>query len=439
MMKDDPEGGEDVAMTTPLTNGGHEAGDGTGGEDMMIPSGGDGLVTATKKRATRTVARPGTIAVKGSAKKKVGTTRIKKQTSPETVTAKFIKYAALFLLVAQMVGLVLLMRYSRTIHDPNQPLYLASSAVFVMEVMKLVICLLVVAIQSNGALLAELYLHLVQSPMEIVKLTIPSLLYTVQNNLLYLALTNLDAATYQVCYQLKILTTALFSALLLQRKFSGQKWMSLIILTIGVAIVQISGSGDQHTSGTEKSEQQEEDEQQQQQNRIIGLVAVLCAACTSGFSGVYFEKILKGSRTSLWIRNIQMGLPSIIIAYITIFVKDGPAVKTQGILGGYSSIVWTVVTVQAVGGLIVATVVKYADNVLKVFATSFSIVISCIISAFLFDFHPTWMFLGGASLVVTATVMYSSPEAQETKSLKVRKKSTSTTPILPTTTAADKK
>ena len=105
-----------------------------------------------------------------------------------------------------------------------------------------------------------------------------------------------------------------------------------------------------------------------------------------------------------------MGLPSVMIAYITVYVKDAAAVRQQGFLGGYSSIVWTVVTVQAVGGLIVATVVKYADNVLKVFATSFSIVISCIISAFLFDFHPTMSFLVGASLVVTATVMYSSPE-----------------------------
>lgn len=132
-------------------------------------------------------------------------------------TAKAIKYAALFLLVAQMVGLVLLMRYSRTIpRDPGQPLYLASTAVFVMEMMKFIICCVVIAYQSGGALISELNTHVIQAPMEVAKLCVPSLLYCVQNNLLYFALTNLDAATYQVCYQLKILTTALFSAVLLQ-------------------------------------------------------------------------------------------------------------------------------------------------------------------------------------------------------------------------------
>jgi solute carrier family 35 (UDP-sugar transporter), member A1/2/3 len=74
--------------------------------------------------------------------------------------------------------------------------------------------------------------------------------------------------------------------------------------------------------------------------------------------------------------------------------------------------VWTVVTVQAAGGLIVAVVVKYADNVLKVFATSFSIVISCIISSIWFDFHPNLLFLIGAGLVVVATAMYSAPEGR---------------------------
>jgi len=396
----------------------------------------------------------------------------------ESAQAKLIKYAALFLLVAQMVGLVLLMRYSRTARDPNQPLYLASTAVFVMEVMKLVICFLVIAYQAGNVaqFLADLKLHILQSPYEILKLCVPSLLYTVQNNLLYLALTNLDAATYQVCYQLKILTTALFSAVLLGRKFSRTKWLSLVILTIGVAIVQSSGSGDQHSTGKAAAaaaehhhvvqhdqegsaaaehaqrEALEKDHSGGQaavaavaaaaaaaaaesHNRFVGLVAVLCAACTSGFSGVYFEKILKGSRTSLWIRNVQMGLPSTIIAYLTVYAKDSAAILSQGFLGGYTPIVWTVVTVQAVGGLIVAVVVRYADNVLKVFATSFSIVVSCIISAFLFDFHPSIAFMVGASLVVSATEMYSSPEGGPIKR-KRRIKATSKGPVLPMTSSS---
>jgi UDP-sugar transporter A1/2/3 len=231
-----------------------------------------------------------------------------------------------------------------------------------------------------------------------LKLCVPSLLYTVQNNLLYLALTNLDAATYQILYQLKILTTALFSATMLGRQFSATKWCSLVVLTAGVAVVQVSGSGDSHANGNED------------RNRFVGLVAVLCASCTSGFSGVYFEKILKGSETTLWVRNIQMGIPSMIIALVTVFLGDSEEVSRKGFFVGYSPLVITVITVQAVGGLIVAVVVKYADNVLKVFASSFSILFSCIISAFAFDFRPNVLFLVGAFLVILSTAMYSKPE-----------------------------
>ena len=31
-------------------------------------------------------------------------------------------------------------------------------------------------------------------------------------------------------------------------------------------------------------------------NQFIGLIAVLSACCSSGFAGVYFEKILKGTK-----------------------------------------------------------------------------------------------------------------------------------------------
>ena len=78
-----------------------------------------------------------------------------------------------------------------------------------------------------------------QKPTETLKLLIPSGLYTLQNNLLFIALSNLDAATYQVTYQLKILTTAVFSVIMLGKKLDMYKWVSLVILTIGVSFVQV--------------------------------------------------------------------------------------------------------------------------------------------------------------------------------------------------------
>jgi len=200
----DHEGGNSEMMTTV------EVGSGSNAEERehLIPSSTTADDGAAKQRGKRTPGSTPSRAGKGTKDTQ------KKKTED---TAKAIKYLALLLLVAQMVGLVLLMRYSRTIsREPGQPLYLASTAVFVMEVMKFVICCIVITYQSGGNLLGELNKHVIQEPIEVAKLCVPSLLYCVQNNLLYLALTNLDAATYQVCYQLKILTTALFSAILLQ-------------------------------------------------------------------------------------------------------------------------------------------------------------------------------------------------------------------------------
>ena len=41
--------------------------------------------------------------------------------------------------------------------------------------------------------------------------------------------------------------------------------------------------------------------------QFVGLVAVLTACCSSGFAGVYFEKILKGTKATIWMRNVQLG------------------------------------------------------------------------------------------------------------------------------------
>ena len=56
-----------------------------------------------------------------------------------------------------------------------------------------------------------------------------------------------------------------------------------------------------------------------------------------------------------------------VLSGLSVYVKDSEAIATGGWLQGYNNITWTVVVLQGVGGLTVAVVVKYADNILKVF------------------------------------------------------------------------
>jgi UDP-sugar transporter A1/2/3 len=135
---------------------------------------------------------------------------------------------------------------------------------------------------------------------------------------------------------------------------------------------------------------------------------VLCASVLSGFAGVYFERILKGSTTTLWVRNIQMGIPSIFLALLGVFSADFDSVTTSGFFAGYSTLVWVVILLQALGGLVVAVVVKYADNILKGFAASFSIITAIALSYALFhDFDPDIIFTAGAILVNVSMYVYS--------------------------------
>jgi len=78
-----------------------------------------------------------------------------------------------------------------------------------------------------------------------------------------------------------------------------------------------------------------------------------------------------------------------------------------GFFFGYNTIVWINIIIQAAGGLLVALVIKYADNILKGFATSIAIIVSCLASAYLFNTVINMVFAFGTLLVVVSVVLYS--------------------------------
>ena len=75
-------------------------------------------------------------------------------------------------------------------------------AVLMAELFKLFSCIWLVFREEGSAAKLTKALHstIVQQPIDTMKVCVPSLVYVVQNNLLYVAASHLDAATYQVCH-----------------------------------------------------------------------------------------------------------------------------------------------------------------------------------------------------------------------------------------------
>jgi len=299
-----------------------------------------------------------------------------------------------------------MLRYSRI----SGVRYLSSTAVFIAELLKLIICVVVVIFthtnRGGESATQSLYRQIFLQWRDTIKLAVPAGLYSIQNNLLFFALSNLEAATYQIIYQSKILTTAMFSVLLLGKKLNMKRWLSLIVLMTGVIVVETTIEGVNHMdSKPEKKNQYPK----------MGLIAVALACLSSGFAGVYFEKILKGSKTTLWIRNIQLAIFGVISSFIAIFVNDKDEVIENGFFQGYNFIVLIVILAQAYGGLVIALVMKYADNIMKGFAVGLSIVINSILSVYIFDFIVTPFFVIGALLVITSMYVYGTSNGKSVK------------------------
>lgn len=338
------------------------------------------------------------------------------------------------------------MHYSRIMpgYDASSR-YFVSTAVFLNEVIKFFFCLFV-AIRQAGlkSTLKEVFSG------DSWKLAIPAFLYTLQNSLQYTAVSNLDAATFQVTYQLKILTTAFFSVTMLKRSLSRNQWISLVLLTAGIAMVQVTpeafqdflASASYYVTGVSPAVDEEKvggsvrllarvaEGIEEEANTQLGLVAVVIACMSSGLAGVYFEKVLKGTNASLWVRNVQLSGYSLFPAFfLGVLVKDGSKVREFGFFHGYNGVVWTAILLQAFGGIVVALCVKFADNIAKNFATSISILVSFVASVYFFDFVVTVNFVLGASTVIFATFLYAKPDSSSGSS--------ADKPLLPRTSSPD--
>mmetsp|Transcript_13372 Transcript_13372/g.22139 ORF Transcript_13372/g.22139 Transcript_13372/m.22139 type:complete len:370 (+) Transcript_13372:80-1189(+) len=288
----------------------------------------------------------------------------------------------------------LLMRYVMK----DKPDFLTSAAVIGVEIVKLVLCVLYILICDKRSLwsivefMRDDYKHA-------LLLTIPAAAYSFQMSMEYVALANLDAAIFSVLVQTKLLTTASFSAIILRKKFKYIQIISLVLLTAGVMLININGM----------KEGSEDDS-----NNSKGIFATLGIALSSGFASVYTEKVIKAQRTntvarqnySLAYMQVQLALVSLVILGIYALVMDYGKIVENGLLHNFTTGAFVSILNSAIGGLIVASVLKYADSVLKSYATAISVVLTGVLSMMLFGTDLDAIYGLGIVNVVCAVLLY---------------------------------
>lgn len=303
----------------------------------------------------------------------------------------------LVLLVVQNSSKNLLMRFVMK----EKPNFLTSAAVINVECIKIMLSTLYILLieKKSPATIVEFFVHHWKNTLLVL---VPATAYNMQMTLEYIALTNLDAAIFSVLVQSKLLFTATFAALVLRKKLKYIQVVSLVLLTVGVMLCNMK---------VNNSNSEEEEDVDKQMTK--GVLATLGIALSSGFASVYTEKVIKTQRPkaqipkySLAYTQIQLASMGLLTIGIYAGIMDYSTIVEHGLYHNFTKGACLTVVNSAVGGLIVAAVLKYADSVLKGYATAISVIMTGLLSMGLFGTQLHAVYFMGVVLVMIAVLLY---------------------------------
>jgi UDP-galactose transporter len=298
--------------------------------------------------------------------------------------------------------------------------YSVGSATFLTEGIKLILSLVLLVIQLvrnpelRGNVLSK------RPVIEFLQFLVPSVIYFANNNLVYVILQALDPSTFQLLSQTKTIFTGLLFRWLLRKRLTVFQWMALFFLACGTACSQIPTNAE--SSDQPKTESAShairllrlspDAEDKHPLPAIVGVLVSLATALLSSLAGVYNEMLLKRRVTAPinW-QNAQMYIHGLWLNATFMLIYDWDEIRSDGLLYGYNGWTWAAIVCNASVGLAVAAVLKFCDNIARVYAHSISMIVVMVASVPLFGLQLTAQLIIALLLVVGSTVQYNVPEA----------------------------
>jgi len=252
-----------------------------------------------------------------------------------------------------------------------------STVIFVQETIKF--CLAMSMLISSGKFKEATEGWTVLSWIAVA--AVPAGIYTLQNTCALMAYQHLDGVTFNVLNQTKTLSAALCCYLLIGRRQSKVQIMSLFLLLTSALIIEKiinvdflldSDMVDVETDETTKIVLSPK-------HLTHGVAPVLFASFLSGLAGSISQKNLQsasgcgssGGRNP-YLFSSELCVASLIILVISmIFSDDGERIRSNGFFDEWTPQMLIPIVVNALGGIVVGLVTKYAGSVRKGFALIF--------------------------------------------------------------------
>jgi drug/metabolite transporter (DMT)-like permease len=260
---------------------------------------------------------------------------------------------------------------------------------------------------------------------------VPGLIYAINNRVAFVVLDGMmDPASYQLLSTIEILTTALLFYFIIGKPLSARQWVSLAILSAGCALAALNIE-----HAVDDNEEADTDAAEHQAEHIThitrkGFVVMVVYCSLAGLAGVYSEKMLKDTHRSFHVTNTLLFAWGIFFNAIVFIREEAPVAhqmselseneydddvespfataygRFAGLFMGYNG--WTVAIMlnQAFTGLVLSLVMKYLDNIVKLFMVACSLLFTTFWAAHAMGFNVHLTFYLACLCVIIAIELY---------------------------------
>ena len=247
---------------------------------------------------------------------------------------------------------------------------------------------------------------------DVLQFAVPALVYFFNNNIVFLIMSKISSTDFQILSCLKTVFTAVLFRCILSRSLSVVQWASVVTLACGAASSQIkkqcgSVTVAEHGSG----------DAIQLSDAVVGALATVASCLLSSFAGVYSELLLKkdGNLHSIHLQNLMLYAWGVVLNLIGLVWIDGNIVLSRGVFYGYNQWTWGLLVNNAFAGLAISAVLKYADNIVRVFAHTGATVITATIGVLLMGEPATLQLPLAIGIVAASTTAYASEGSAKPK------------------------